>query len=282
MGRRAGDRRRARPRIARRPARGRSGPLLRRLRPLARASRCGRSTWRACATLLERLAGTTGRLVYASSTGVYGRNDGGWVDEDSPTEPTHRVGPGLPRRRDARALVRRGTGRGSDHRPLLRAVRAWADLAQGRAGAERADRGRPAEVAEPDPRRRRGLRGRRRARSGRPRWRVSRQRRPAARAPRRITPRPPRGCTRRRRGSSPPSRGARRPAGRSRTSGSRTAGSRPNSAFRSRTPTSGRASQPQSRRSDSSRPRGDRTHQAADRCRAVPTLHDVLREAFGP
>ena len=50
---------------------------------------------------LEALAGRTRPLVYASSTGVYGRNDGDWVDEDSPTEPAHRVGPRLPRRRDA-------------------------------------------------------------------------------------------------------------------------------------------------------------------------------------
>jgi nucleoside-diphosphate-sugar epimerase len=36
---------------------------------------------------LEALAGQTRRVVYASATSVYGRNDGGWVDEDSPTEP---------------------------------------------------------------------------------------------------------------------------------------------------------------------------------------------------
>lgn len=33
-----------------------------------------------------------GRLVYASSTGVYGRSLGGWVDEDSPTEPESESG----------------------------------------------------------------------------------------------------------------------------------------------------------------------------------------------
>jgi nucleoside-diphosphate-sugar epimerase len=42
--------------------------------------------------VLERLAGSTGRLVYASSTGVYGQDDGGWVDEDSATEPRHEAG----------------------------------------------------------------------------------------------------------------------------------------------------------------------------------------------
>lgn len=42
--------------------------------------------------VLERVAGRTGRLVYASSTGVYGQDDGGWVDEDAPTEPRHESG----------------------------------------------------------------------------------------------------------------------------------------------------------------------------------------------
>ena len=32
------------------------------------------------------------RLVYASSTGVYARDDGGWVDEDYPAEPRHESG----------------------------------------------------------------------------------------------------------------------------------------------------------------------------------------------
>ena len=37
--------------------------------------------------VLQALDGKAGRFVYASATSVYGRNDGGWVDEDSPTEP---------------------------------------------------------------------------------------------------------------------------------------------------------------------------------------------------
>jgi len=41
---------------------------------------------------LEALAGKTRRVVYASATSVYGHNDGGWVDEDSPTEPTTESG----------------------------------------------------------------------------------------------------------------------------------------------------------------------------------------------
>jgi nucleoside-diphosphate-sugar epimerase len=38
--------------------------------------------------LIER----AGKLVYASSTGVYGQDDGGWVDEDSPAEPRSESG----------------------------------------------------------------------------------------------------------------------------------------------------------------------------------------------
>ena len=36
---------------------------------------------------LGRLHDRVGRLVYTSSTGVYGQDDGEWVDEDSATEP---------------------------------------------------------------------------------------------------------------------------------------------------------------------------------------------------
>lgn len=42
--------------------------------------------------LLMRLPGTVGRLVYAGTTGVYGQEDGGWVDEESPAEPRHESG----------------------------------------------------------------------------------------------------------------------------------------------------------------------------------------------
>lgn len=42
--------------------------------------------------VLDRLAGRVGKLVYASSTGVYGQGDGEWVDEDSPTAPHHESG----------------------------------------------------------------------------------------------------------------------------------------------------------------------------------------------
>ena len=38
--------------------------------------------------LIER----AGKLIYASSTGVYGQDDGGWVDEDSPAEPSSESG----------------------------------------------------------------------------------------------------------------------------------------------------------------------------------------------
>ncbi len=44
------------------------------------------------ANALEALAGRTKRVVYASATSVYGRNDGGWVDEETPTAPTTESG----------------------------------------------------------------------------------------------------------------------------------------------------------------------------------------------
>ncbi|MDR3621811.1 MAG: SDR family oxidoreductase [Paludisphaera borealis] len=42
--------------------------------------------------VLDRLATAPIRLVYISSTSVYGGDDGGWVDEDSPTEPRTEAG----------------------------------------------------------------------------------------------------------------------------------------------------------------------------------------------
>ncbi len=42
--------------------------------------------------VLDRLPASVRRLVYASSTGVYGQADGEWVDEESPTEPRHESG----------------------------------------------------------------------------------------------------------------------------------------------------------------------------------------------
>lgn len=41
---------------------------------------------------LKKLPATPRRFVYASSTGVYGQTDGGWVDEDAPTDPRHESG----------------------------------------------------------------------------------------------------------------------------------------------------------------------------------------------
>ncbi|MEZ4440343.1 MAG: NAD-dependent epimerase/dehydratase family protein [Polyangiaceae bacterium] len=38
--------------------------------------------------LLERLDGRIRRLIFASSTAVFHQTDGGWVNEDSPTEPS--------------------------------------------------------------------------------------------------------------------------------------------------------------------------------------------------
>ncbi|MBX6314659.1 MAG: SDR family oxidoreductase, partial [Isosphaeraceae bacterium] len=42
--------------------------------------------------VLDHLHPGVHRLVYASSTGVYGQDDGGWVDEEAPTEPRHESG----------------------------------------------------------------------------------------------------------------------------------------------------------------------------------------------
>lgn len=45
---------------------------------------------RGLSNLLDHLAGSTTltRALFTSSTAVYGQDDGGWVDEESPTEPT--------------------------------------------------------------------------------------------------------------------------------------------------------------------------------------------------
>ena len=37
---------------------------------------------------LDALPATSGRIIYISSTGVYGQDDGNWVDESSPCHPT--------------------------------------------------------------------------------------------------------------------------------------------------------------------------------------------------
>jgi nucleoside-diphosphate-sugar epimerase len=42
--------------------------------------------------VLDHLPPSTKRIVYASSTGVYGQSGGEWVDEDSPTAPSHESG----------------------------------------------------------------------------------------------------------------------------------------------------------------------------------------------
>jgi nucleoside-diphosphate-sugar epimerase len=42
--------------------------------------------------VLDHLSPSTRRIVYASSTGVYGQSSGEWVDEDSPTQPLHESG----------------------------------------------------------------------------------------------------------------------------------------------------------------------------------------------
>jgi len=42
--------------------------------------------------VLRAVGEDTRRIIYTSSTGVYGQTDGGWVDEDSPCGPTREAG----------------------------------------------------------------------------------------------------------------------------------------------------------------------------------------------
>lgn len=43
-------------------------------------------------SVLDRLPPKTGRILYTSSTGVYGQTDGQWVDEESPCQPLREAG----------------------------------------------------------------------------------------------------------------------------------------------------------------------------------------------
>ncbi len=47
---------------------------------------------RGLANVVDRVAATASKFVYVSSTGVYGQNDGQWVDEDAVCEPTREGG----------------------------------------------------------------------------------------------------------------------------------------------------------------------------------------------
>ncbi len=67
--------------------------------------------------VLDRLPGSVRRLVYASSTGVYGQSGGEWVDEDSPTEPVHESGRVV---LDAEGVVRDWAGRRGASAVVLR------------------------------------------------------------------------------------------------------------------------------------------------------------------
>jgi nucleoside-diphosphate-sugar epimerase len=42
--------------------------------------------------VLDALPAETGRVIYLSSTGVYGDSDGAWIDEETPAEPTRKGG----------------------------------------------------------------------------------------------------------------------------------------------------------------------------------------------
>ncbi len=78
-----------------------------------------------------RSGGLPARLLFVSSTAVYGQQDGGWVDEDSPTEPTRFTGQVMlaaearARRADTRTVVLRLAGLyGPGRTRLLRTVAA--------------------------------------------------------------------------------------------------------------------------------------------------------------
>ena len=129
--------------------------LLRRLRPLGRGRRCGRSTSTGCGTSSIGSPDRPGRLVYASSTGVYGQatTATGSTRTRRPSRAPSPAGSAWTpkRRRDGLGRAERLGGRP----PLLGPVRAGPDRPPGDARAGRADRGRPEQVPEPDPHRRR-------------------------------------------------------------------------------------------------------------------------------
>ena len=66
---------------------------------------------------LGRLVDRVGSLVYASSTGVYGGDDGGWVDETSPADPRTESGRAC---LEAEGLVREYEARGGLASTILR------------------------------------------------------------------------------------------------------------------------------------------------------------------
>ena len=78
--------------------------------------------------VLGSLPDSVDRVVYASSTGVYGQSGGDWVDEDSPTCPQHESGKvcleaeGLIRERAGRSVTLRFAGLYGPGRIVRRAI----------------------------------------------------------------------------------------------------------------------------------------------------------------
>jgi nucleoside-diphosphate-sugar epimerase len=66
---------------------------------------------------LGHLIDRAGMLVYAGSTGVYGQNDGGWVDEDSPVDPRTESGKAC---LEAESVIRSYESEGSLASTILR------------------------------------------------------------------------------------------------------------------------------------------------------------------
>ena len=89
------------------------------------------------------------RLIYISSTSVYGQTDGGLVDESSPAEPIEESGKG---RSGSGAVVAVAAAR-CDHSSIRRNLRARPTAsAAGAVALRRADDRRPNAVAQPDSR----------------------------------------------------------------------------------------------------------------------------------
>ena len=94
-GRPAAGRRRGAARHSRPTSPGGNGPLLPSATTPAADGPAGKSTLTGFATRWRPLPSSAERIIFISSTGVYGQDDGSWVDEDSPCRPTHDSGRAL-------------------------------------------------------------------------------------------------------------------------------------------------------------------------------------------
>ena len=146
---RAGHRRCAPARDAGRAARGRSGLLRGRVRPLGGAAM--RDVYVVgLQNVLDRLPSSVRRFVYASSTGVYGQTGGEWVDEEA-DRAAARIGPSRVGGRRARRRMG-GSGQALGGHPRFAGLYGPGRIVPGDARAGRADPRRSGEVPESRPR----------------------------------------------------------------------------------------------------------------------------------